>query len=119
LGDQARPFVGAGRAAIGVGRHGNDDYTAVAHCLELMAQQQGLRPGLPGMWHVLGGRLAVSRQCIPAEVDAGGQHQPVIGKLGGIAERDCPCLRIDRFCSREIQRDALAGQLVVAELLRL
>jgi hypothetical protein len=70
------------------------------------------------MWHLLGGRLTISRQRIRAENDARCQHQPIIGKVARICERNGLSLRIDRFGFQEIQRDPIAGQLVVPELLR-
>ena len=53
VGDQAGALVGAGRAAEGIGRRRHHDQAAIVHRLQLLAQQHGLRAGLPGMRHLL------------------------------------------------------------------
>ena len=82
VGDQAGALVGAGRAAERIGRRRHDDDAAVLHGLELAAQQQRLLAGLPGVRHLLGGRLVVARQAVPADVDAGRHDQAVVGERG-------------------------------------
>ena len=88
MGDQAGALVGPGRAAERVGRRRHDDRAAILHRLELAAQQQRLRAGLPGMRHALGGGLVVAGQRVQAEIDAGREHQPVVGERRAVAERD-------------------------------
>jgi hypothetical protein len=60
--DQAGTFIGAGRAAEGIGGHRHDHQPAILHRLQLAAQQQGLGTGFPGMRHDFGRRLVVAGQ---------------------------------------------------------
>ena len=78
--DQAGALVGAGRAAERIGRRRDHDEAAILHGLELLAQQQRLRSGLPGVRHLRGRGLVVAGQRVPADIDAGRQHQPVVGE---------------------------------------
>ena len=118
IGDQARPLVGAGRAAERIGRRRDDDGAAVLHRFELAPQQQRLLARAPGMRHALGRRLGISGQPIPADVDAGRQHQAVVGEPRAVGQRDGAALRIDGGSRRDVDGD-LGGDLVVAELLLL
>src|SRR5262249_18122842 len=69
------------------------------------------------MRHLLGGRLRVSWQATPIEINAGCNHQPVRGERRAAAEGDTTRLRIDRGGGRESQFDASGCNVVVAKLL--
>ena len=60
----------------------------------LPAQQQRLLAGLPGVRHLRGGGLVVARQRVETQVDAGRQHQPVVGERRAVGEPDRARLRI-------------------------
>ena len=79
MGDQARAFIGAGRAAEGGEGHGHDDGAAILHGFELLSQKLCLRAGLPCVRHDVGREFVIAFQRIPANVDAGGEDEPVIG----------------------------------------
>ncbi|MGY4161884.1 hypothetical protein ACVINW_007726 [Bradyrhizobium sp. USDA 4461] len=115
--DQAGALVRRRRAAQRRGRHRDHDEAAVLHRLELPAQQQGLRAGLPGMRHLLGCRLVIAGQGVEVHVDAGGEHKPVIGLRRAVGERDAARLRIDLGGRLRGDGDAVGRNLVVAELL--
>ncbi len=98
--DQAGAFVGRRRAAGRFGGHRDHHQAAIVHGLELPAQQQRLLAGLPGVRHFRGGRLVVAGQRVEAQIDAGRQHQPVVGERRAVGEPDGPRVpRIDR-CRR-------------------
>ena len=119
IGNQARPLVGSGRAAIRVGRRRDNDEAAVRHGFELAAQQQRLLARLPGMRHALGGGFGVARHAVPAEIDAGRQHQAVVGKPRAARERHHAGMWIDFGGDIERRDDSLGCDLLVIELLGL
>ena len=94
--DHAGALVRARRAAVGVAGHRHDDDAAVVHRLELLHQQQRLRAGLPGVRHDLGRRGRIAFDGAVVEVDAGRQHEPVVGQRLAAGERDALLAGIDR-----------------------
>src|SRR5262245_34020519 len=70
------------------------------------------------MRQLLGGRLGIAGQRVPAQVDARRQHQPVIGKPLSVAERDCTGGRVNCTRCADRERYAIGGDLAVTELLR-
>ena len=87
VGDHAGPFVRPGRAAERVaGRRQNDD-PAVFHRLKLLAQQNGLRAGFPGMRDLLRRRRIVALDLAPLEIDARRQDQLVPADRGAAGGR--------------------------------
>ena len=117
--DQAGALVRRRRTAIGRGGHRDHHQAAVLHGLELLSQQHDLLAGLPGMRHFLRGGFVVAGQRVEAQIDAGRQHQPVIGKRRAVGEGDRARLRIHLDRGLRDHRDAGRGDLVVAELLGL
>src|SRR5829696_8120678 len=117
MGDEARALIRAGWAAEGVRRRRDDDRAAILHGVELTAQEERLRAGLPGMRHRLSGVFGVAGERVEAEIDAGREHEAVVGEPRAVAERDLAPAGID--CGGRLDRDldAVLAQAVVAELL--
>jgi hypothetical protein len=107
--DQAGAFIGDGRAAVGVGRRNDDDDPAILHRLELATQQEHLCAGFPGVRHRFGGGFVIAWQRPPS-----GNRCPARRRAG---RRTGAGLRIDAGGRLPRQRNALGGELVVAELL--
>ena len=118
-GDEARALIRAGRATIRILRRHDHHDAAVLHRLDLAAQQHGLLAGLPGMRHALGGGLVVARQRVEAQLDAGGEDQPVVIEGAAVGERHRARGGVDAGRAGLRERDAVAGDLAVAELLLL
>ena len=96
--DEAGAFVGSRRAAEGVGGCRDHHQTTIVHGLELLAQQQGLLAGLPGVRHLCSGRFIVTLQRVETQIDAGGQHQPVVAERPAVGEAYGASCRIDGRC---------------------
>src|SRR6516225_4097862 len=71
------------------------------------------------MRHALGGGLVIAGQPVPTDVDAGREHQAVVGKPRAISECHRASLRIDRGPGRKLEDHLIGGELVVTEFLRL
>ncbi len=84
--DQARPLIGAGRAAERIGRGGDDDEAAILHRLQLAAQQQGLLAGLPGVGDLFRRRRVIAGDGVEAQIDAGGDDEAVIIERRAVGE---------------------------------
>ncbi len=94
--DQAGALVGRRRTARRIDRRGDHHGAAVGHGFKLPAQQRDLLAVVEGVRHAGGGGVVVARDGVPAEIDAGRDHQPVVGELRAVGERHRACLRIDR-----------------------
>src|SRR5829696_9899299 len=69
------------------------------------------------MRHRLSGVFGVAGERVEAEIDAGREHETVIGELRAVAERDLAPVRIDRGGWLDRDLDAVLAHAVVAELL--
>ena len=105
-------LIRPGRAAIGIGRRDHHDQRAVVERIEPLHQQLGLRAGLPGMRHGLRRRFRIAGHRIPLEVDAGRDHQPVIGDAL-LADHDLLLVAVDGARARRHDAHALLAHLVV------
>src|SRR5262249_3684433 len=56
---------------------------------------------------------------VPTDIDAGREHQAIVGKPRAIAERHRASLRVDCSARRELDDHLVGGELVVTEFLRL
>jgi hypothetical protein len=70
------------------------------------------------MRHALGGGFGIAGQTVPADIDAGREHQAVVRKLRAVAERHRASLRVDRGAGRDLKHHLIAGKFVVTEFLR-
>ncbi|MDT3707501.1 MAG: hypothetical protein ROZ09_11785 [Thiobacillus sp.] len=95
VGDHARAFGRAGRAAERHRRRVDDGGAAVGHGVELLLQQQCLRARFPGMRHHGTGGFVVAFDGIPAEVDARRHHQAVVFDRFAAGQRDEALARVD------------------------
>ena len=77
--NQAGALIRSRRAAEGIGGGCDHHQTAIVHGLELLAQQQRLLAGFPGMRHLRRGGFVIALQRVETQIDAGRQHQPVVG----------------------------------------
>ena len=69
------------------------------------------------MRHRLGGFRVIARQCVEAHLDAGRDHQPVVGQSVAVAQAHHSGLGVDGCRWRKHDGDAGAGDFLVAELL--
>ena len=69
------------------------------------------------MRHAFRGGFAIARQCVPAQIDTGRQHEAVIGELRTVRQADTPMRRIDRDRGGEDDADAACFDLIIGELL--
>ena len=76
MADHAGPLVGTGRAAIGIGRRGHDDETAVRQRQQLFLQEPRLLAALPGVRHQLGGIRRIAFDRLELEIDARRDDEP-------------------------------------------
>ena len=106
-------LVRAGRTAVWVRRGDHDNEIAVDQNIETLAQELRLRPGLPGVWHRLGGRLRIARHGLVFEVDAGGDHEAVVGQPPPVDEPHRLALTVDHARPLVDDPHALARHLVV------
>ena len=115
--DQARAFIRPRRTAQGTGGYRERNKAPVVHGFELLAQQHGLLTRLPGMGHFFSGCLVVAGQRVESQIDAGRQHQTVIGERTAVGETDNARLRIDPHCRLSNNGHAFGDNPVVGELL--
>ena len=108
-------LIGAGRAAIGVGRGDHHDRAAIGYRVELFADQLRLPAGLPAMRHEFLGCLRPAGHGIVVQVDARREHQPVVRQSSAIGEHDLFLVPVDLRGAAADERDAISrGQPVVA-----
>jgi hypothetical protein len=90
----------------------NREHAAIAHRLELCAQGDRLRPGLPGVRHpCLRGSTCQPRNTVVDEVDARGEDQPVVGQALPTGDADGARRRVD---GDRLAADAANTQLLEA-----
>ena len=116
--DHARALVRPRRAAVGVARHRHDDGAAVLHRLELPHQEQRLLTRLPGVRHDFGRLRRIALDRLVLEVDAGREHEPVVGKRLSLASVDRLLAAIDVARGVGHDVDAELAQPVVGVLQR-
>ena len=113
--DEARAFVGAGRAAERRRRNGHYDATAIVHRPKLVAQAKRARPGLPGMRHALHSGGVIALNGVPAKIDPGRQDQPVVGQCASIAAGDDLGNGINVRCLLGDDGDPGTGKRIIGE----
>ena len=115
MGHHRHPLIRPGRAAIGIGRSDDHDDALVRHGVEPALQERRLRPGPPGMRHGLLMLAAPAGHRIVFEVDAGREHEPVIGEARAVGEQHLALVAIDPARGLRIDLEAVGGcDLVVA-----
>ncbi len=112
--DLAGALIRPGRAAVRLQRDGQRVHAAVRHGLQLLAQRHGLRAGLPGVQHlVLRAGLVHAGQLVPHEVDAGREHQAVIGQRAAAGQAHLALVGVDGGYPILDDLDAVAPDQVV------
>ena len=110
----AGPLIGPRRAAIRqVGNHHHEG-AAIGHGAQLPVQQLRLLACLPGVRGNPRSRLVITRQRIPAEIDARRQYQPVPLQRAAVGQAHGPGRRIHILGPRMHHVHAVGPQTVIA-----
>ena len=109
-----RALVRAGRAAEGVGGNHHHKLAAIGHGIQLLLEQLGLRPGLPGVRRQLGGSFVIAFQRAPAHIDAGREHQLVVAQRLAGGQQHALARGIDMVGAGVDHLDTGLAQAVVA-----
>ena len=100
--DHAGALVGTGRTARRIGRRDDGDDTVIGHGGNLLAQQFVLRRVRgPGVRRLRRGGFAVTFDRVELQLDAGREHEAVVGQGVAGRQRDAARLRVDGGCGSD------------------